>query len=341
MKRVDNPPNPFAAYDCEYFGGAVPPARLEVYEDRTHQILSRNDSPDVGFRWSINPYRGCAHACAYCYARPTHEYLGFGAGTDFETRIVVKPNAAALLRESFLKASWKGERIVFSGDTDCYQPLEASYELTHRLLEVCLEFGNPVGIITKSFLILRDLELLKAIHRRTHLWVSISIPFADEKTARLIEPHASAISKRFEAVARLSEAGIAAGILVAPIIPGLNDSDIPAILKRAAECGAQFASPILLRLPGSVKDVFLSRLKEIFPLRYKKIISRIRQVRNGKLYQSEFGKRFQGEGPYWENIQKIFRLYCQKLGLNREERGLPRSPFRRPSAQTEFAFQTF
>ncbi len=338
MKRIDNPPNPFASYDCEYFGGAVPPARLEVYEDATRQILSRNDSPDIGFRWSVNPYRGCVHACAYCYARPTHEYLGFGAGTDFETRIVVKMNAAKLLRESFLKESWKGERIVFSGDTDCYQPLEAGYELTRLLLEVCLEFGNPAGIITKSFLILRDLDLLKKIHERTRLWVSISIPFADETTARQIEPHASAISKRFEAVQRLSEAGISTGVLIAPIIPGLNDSDIPILLKKAAECGAQFASPVLLRLPGNVKDVFLSKIKTLFPLAYKKIIGRIRQVRKGELYQSEFGKRFQGEGPYWENIQKVFRIYCDKWGLNRQTQELPRDPFRRPSLQEEFAF---
>ncbi len=341
MKKIENPPNPFASYDCEYFEGMTPPARLEIYEDATRNILSRNDSPDLGFRWSVNPYRGCFHGCAYCYARPTHEYLGFGAGSDFETRIVVKPKAPALLAAAFMKKKWKGELIVFSGDTDCYQPLEASYRLTRGLLEVCLEFGNPAGIITKSFLIVRDLDLLTRLHKRTHLSVTVSIPFFDEETARAIEPNAASIRKRFEAVKLLSQAGLRVHVNVAPIIPGLNDQDIPKILMEAKACGAKGAAPVLLRLPGNVRGVFISRLQNLFPLKAEKILNRICESRDGKLTNSEFGKRQHGTGPYWENIEKIFYLYCHKLDLNKEEPEPARPPFRRPSHQQEFSDLVF
>ena len=339
MKPIVNPPNPFESYGCEYFEGMTPPAQLEIYEDQTRSILSGNDSPDLGFRWSLNPYRGCTHACAYCYARPSHEYLGFGAGTDFETKILIKPKAPELLRETFMKKSWKGEWIVFSGDTDCYQPLEASYQLTRRCLEVCLEYGNPVGIITKSFLIVRDLELLKKLHERTRLWVSVSIPFIDDKMARIVEPGAAAVSKRFEAVQKLAEAGIDVGVGIAPIIPGLNDSDIPAILKKAKSLGAKSAFRVLIRMPGHVKEVFIERMKQNFPLRYQKILGRIRQMHEGKLYRSEFGKRHSGTGEYWNNVEHIFDSTCEKLGLNQEryrEENEKRLPFRRPSLQREF-----
>ena len=314
----------------------TPPAALQVYEDATRTILARNDSPDLGFRWSVNPYRGCFHACSYCYARPSHEYLGFGAGTDFETKILVKKKAPALLREAFMKGSWKGELVVFSGDTDCYQPLEASYQLTRQCLEVCLEFGNPCAVITKSFLIVRDLELLKKLGARTHLSVTVSIPFSDEKMARLVEPNAALISKRFEAVKILAAAGIGAHVNVAPIIPGLNDSQIPEILKKAKACGAKGATPVCLRLSGSVKDVFISRLQKEFPGQAGKILSRIREVRQGRLTNSEFGRRHHGEGPYWENLRRLFDLTCGRLGLNQEaseEKFQP--PFQRPSPQRE------
>lgn len=338
MKLINNPPNPFESENLVYFEGVVPPAKLEVFEDSTRSILAENKSPDLGFRWSLNPYRGCQHACAYCYARPSHEYLGFGAGTDFETKIVIKRKAPELLRQTFMKKSWKGELIVFSGDTDCYQPLEASYRLTRQCLEVCLEFGNPVSIITKSFLITRDLDLLKQLHDRTHLNVVMSIPFFNEKNARLVEPHAASISRRFDAVKLISDLGIYVSINVAPIIPGLNDSDIPQILKRAKECGAQSASPVLLRLPGTVKSVFLSRMKTLFPLAYQKIENRIRETREGMLYNSEFGKRHRGIGMYWDNIEKIFYLHCEKLGLNQDSPESFRPPFSRPTRQKELLF---
>lgn len=337
MKPVQNPPNPFASHDCVYFDEVTPPAQLEIYEDQTRSILSKNDSPDLGFKWSLNPYRGCTHACAYCYARPSHEYLGFGAGTDFDTKILVKKRAAELLREAFLKKSWKGERIVFSGDTDCYQPVEASYGLTRACLEVCLEFGNPVSVITKSFLIVRDLALLNKLHERTHFNVTLSIPFFDDKMARLVEPMASSIGKRFEAIQLLAGAGIRVGVNVAPLIPGLNDSDIPQILKKAKGCGASWAGYTLLRLPGNVKEVFSARIQAAFPLAHDKILGRIREVRGGKLYTSEFGKRFTGTGDYWENLEKVFKVYSQKLGLNHAGPSLARPPFKRPTAQMELS----
>ena len=338
MKPIQNPPNPFESENLFYFDDVVPPAKLEVYEDSTRSILAENKSPDLGFRWSLNPYRGCQHACAYCYARPSHEYLGFGAGTDFETKIVIKRKAPELLKQTFMKKSWKGELIVFSGDTDCYQPLEASYRLTRQCLEVCHEFGNPVSIITKSFLITRDLDLLKRLHDRTHLNVVISIPFFDEKTARLVEPHAASISRRFDAVKMVSDLGICVSVNVAPIIPGLSDSDIPMILKKAKECGAKSASPVLLRLPGSVKEVFLLRMKRLFPLAYRKIENRIRETREGRLYNSEFGRRHRGKGAYWDNIEKMFYVHAEKLGFNQDSIETFRLPFSRPSWQKELLF---
>ncbi len=335
MKLITNPPNPYQKKFIHYFEGLTPPAKLEVFFDDTKSILAKNDSPDLSFTWSLNPYRGCQHACAYCYARPSHEYLDFGAGTDFETKILVKLKASELLRETFMKKSWKGEVIAMSGDTDCYQPLEACYELTKQCLEVCLEFGNPVSMITKSFLITRDLELLKALNERTHLWVSISIPFFNEKNARLVEPGAASIAKRFEAVEMLSRAGIPCGVLIAPIIPGLNDSDAGLIMKEAAKRGARSAETILLRLPSTVKDVFIERIQKNFPGEAEKILSRIRQVRGGKLYDSRFHERYKGHGPYWDNLQQMFGVLTRKYGLDKSYPEPERPPFKRPTPQGE------
>ena len=335
MRPIANPPNPFQKQNTQYFEGVAPSAKLEVYLDHTKSILAENDSPDLAFRWSINPYRGCQHACAYCFARPGHEYLDFGAGTDFDTKILVKERAPDLLRESFKKKSWEGEPIFFSGNTDCYQPLEACYEITRRCLEVCLEFGNPVGLVTKSFLVIRDLELLQALHERTHLSVYMSIPFLDETKSRKMEPMAASIKKRFEALEKLASAGIPCGVLIAPIIPGLNDSDIGGIMKEAARSGAQWAEPILLRLPGSVKDVFIERLRQHFPGEVQKIIGRIRQVRGGKLYDSRFGERYRGQGPYWDNLHQMFGVFAKKYGLNQAVNLPERRPFSRPTQQRE------
>jgi DNA repair photolyase len=291
----------------------APPAevKLEIYEDHTRQILATNDSPDVGFRWSVNPYRGCMHACAYCYARPSHEYLSFRAGTDFDRKIVIKPHAAELLREAFSKRSWLFETVVFSGVTDCYQPLEASYRLTRGCLQVCAAFGNPAAVITKAPLVERDAELLAAL--RAH--VTVSIPFWDAEKARAIEPYVATPQRRMRTVEVLARQGISVGVNVAPVIPGLNDQDIPAILTAARDAGACRAGFVLLRLPGSVKQVFEERLRANLPLQADRVLHRIRETRGGKLYDPRFGVRGRGEGAYATSIQTLFETTARRLGL--------------------------
>src|SRR6266487_1844097 len=260
MKQIHNPPNPYESVHREWLEPA-PNVTLQIFEDDTRSILSRNDSPDLSFRWSVNPYRGCFHACAYCYARPSHEYLGFGAGTDFESKLVVKRQAAALLREAFLMPSWLGEVVVFSGVTDCYQPVEATLGLTRACLEVCAEFRNPVGIITKGALILRDVDVLGRLHEEAAVRVYFSIPFADEAMARRVEPQAPSITKRLGALKTLADAGIPTGVSLAPVIPGLNEDQMFDILCRAREAGARTAFYSLLRLPGNVEPIFLERMR--------------------------------------------------------------------------------
>lgn len=314
-RPISNPPNPFLSTARAYLEGCDPGQRLEVWEDRTREILSHNDSPDIGFRWSLNPYRGCTHACAYCYARPTHEYLSLGAGTDFETRVAVKVDAPELLRETFERRAWRGETIVFSGVTDCYQPLEASYQLTRRCLEVCAEYQNPVGIITKAPLVERDIDVLQELARRASVTVSISVPFFDEDNARKIEPWVSTPARRLRTVEALARADIPVGVMVAPIIPGLNDEDIPRVLEAAAGAGASHAGYVLLRLPGSVKAVFEERVRAAFPLRADKILHRLRETRSGELYDPRWGKRQTGEGRYADMIAKVFELAARQHGL--------------------------
>jgi DNA repair photolyase len=317
-RPVSNPPNPWASSHVEYLEDA-PTAALEVFEEEAKSILSENDSPDVGFRFSVNPYRGCFHACAYCYARPSHQWLGFGAGTDFDRKIVVKTNAPGLLRAAMMKPSWKGELIVFSGDTDCYQPLEASYGLTRGCLEVCAEFRNPVGVITKSAVIRRDIELLGRLARDARAQVTVSIPFARDDLARKIEPGASAPARRFETLAMLADAGVRTTVAIAPIIPGLNDPDVAEILERAHAAGARNAFIIMLRLPGEVLPVFQERIRaDLSPERVRKIEHAIQELRggSGKMNESQFGKRFVGRGERWKAIEAMFELHCRRLGIN-------------------------
>ena len=337
IRRVSNPPNPWAATEVEWLG-EPPAAELEVYEEEAKRALAENDSPDVGFRWSLNPYRGCFHACAYCYARSSHQYWGFGAGTDFDRKIVVKTNVAQKLREEFLRPSWKGETVAFSGNTDCYQPLEAVYGLTRRCLEVCREFRNPVGVITKGALVRRDVPLLSTMARETRVSVTLSIPFADDATGRAIEPGASLPSQRFETLAMLSDAGISTGIGVAPVIPGLNDSDIGPLLERARAAGARHAFLVLVRLSGQTLPVFEERLKEAFPDRAAKIWNAIEEMRGGKRNDTRFHDRMVGRGPRWAAIEALFDIECRRLGLNAEDGDdddEEPSAFRRPSAQSE------
>jgi DNA repair photolyase len=335
LRPVANPPNPWATSEVQYLDGETPNAALEVYEDQTRGILAHNDSPDVGFSWSVNPYRGCFHACAYCYARPSHEYLSFGAGTDFERKIVVKTRAPELLREAFDAPKWKGELVAFSGVTDCYQPLEASYTLTRRCLEVCIEYRNPAAIITKAPLIERDVELLKELSRVAHLGISISVPFWDEAKARAIEPFVTTPARRMRTIERLAGAGLRVGVMVAPIIPGLNDEDVGDVLRAARDAGAKWAGSVLLRLPGPVKEVFEERLRASLPLRADRVMRRIRETRGGKLYDSRFGTRGKGEGAYASAIHSLFERTAQTLGL--ETRSVAddevKNTFERPRTQ--------
>ena len=328
---ISNPPNPWLSTEVQYLEDEPPPgARLEVYEDHTREILSTNDSPDVGFSWSVNPYRGCFHACAYCFARPTHEYLGLGAGTDFDRKITVKPDAPRLLREAFERESWKGELIVFSGVTDCYQPLEASYRLTRACLEVCAEYRNPVGIITKAPLIERDLDVLADLHRNASVSVSVSIPIWDREQAHALEPYVATPERRMKTIERLAAAGLDVGVNIAPVIPGLSDADIPQILEAAHQRGARRAGFVFLRLPGSVAKVFEERLREKLPLRADRVLNRVRDARGGKLYDARFGIRGRGQGSYAEAAQALFESTARRLQMNQSCHGATRDSFRRP-----------
>jgi len=481
-KRVSNPPNPWASTHVEWLEEA-PEAELEVFEEDAKSILAENDSPDLGFRFSLNPYRGCFHACAYClvgdtrilmadgrtralrdlavgdaivgtelqgkyrrcvetrvlahwstvkpayrivlregtelvasgdhrfltergwkhvtgaergaeqrphltvgdglvgkdadlpvrsieplgvempmfdittgtgdfiangvishncYARPSHQWLGFGAGTDFDRKIVVKVNAPEVLEATFKKPSWKGELILFSGDTDCYQPLEASYQLTRRCLEVCAEFRNPVSIITKSAVIRRDVDVIARLAREARAHVTLSIPFAHDDVARKIEPGASSPARRFDTLRMLSDAGISTGVNIAPVIPGLTDPDIPEILERARAAGARTAAMMLLRLPGEVLPVFQERIRDSLPIeRVRKIEHAIVELRggSGKMNESAFGARGRGLGPRWRAIEALFDLHRRRLGFDLrgdewddDERP---STFKRPTKQLD------
>lgn len=343
---VHNPQNRFDATFTEWDVESVediPRATLHVYEDRTKNILATNDSPDVGFRWSVNPYRGCTHACAYCYARPSHEYLSFGAGTDFEKKIVVKPEAPALLREAFDKKSWKGELVVFSGVTDCYQPLENKLALTRGCLEVCLEYKNPVGIITKSPIIERDIDLLAELAQKATARVSVSIPFWKKDVAKAMEPYVTTPERRMKIVERLAAAGVPVGVSVSPIVPGLNDEDVGEVLQHAKDAGATHAFFVLLRLPGAVANVFEQRLREQLPLRADKVMNRIRETRGGKRYDTRWRARQTGEGVYAQMVSTLFDKTAKRLGLRSDELVVQtpiRDTFQRPNrtGQTSFGF---
>lgn len=324
-----NPPNRFASVEIDW-EEPPPPARVEVVEDDTQGALSRNDSPDIPFTWSVNAYRGCTHACAYCYARPTHEYLGYGAGTDFERIIVVKRRAPALLEDALRAPGWKGERICFSGVTDPYQPLERRYALTRGCLEICARYRNPVSIITRSPLITRDLDLLLALNEHQAVIVHVSLPIADPELARLIEPGAPPPSARLRAIEVLSAAGVPVGVNIAPLIPGLNDAGVPDALKQARAAGARWAWHGLVRLPGAVAPVFEARVREALPLRADAILRRIAEARDGKLNDSRFHARMRGHGQGWEATQQLFHLWRRKLGYEERPEETGPSPFRRP-----------
>ncbi len=337
---VVNPRNPFASASFTYDVEDNPGATLQVFEDHSRSILASNDSPDVGFRFSVNPYRGCFHGCAYCYARPSHEYLSFGAGTDFERKIVVKPRAAELLREAFDKKSWSGELVVFSGITDCYQPLEARLGLTRGCVEVCVEYRNPAGFITKSPVVERDAELLAKLAEVASARVSVSVPFWDPDVAKAMEPFVTTPERRMKIVETLARAGVPVGVSVSPIVPGLNDEDIPRVLEAAKAAGATHAFYVLLRLPGSVKEVFETRLRASLPLRAERVLRRIREAHGGKLYDGRFGKRMSGEGVHVAAIRALFSQTVARLGLTNDEALGEEAPstFRRPNRAGQMSF---
>ncbi len=329
MRRpVSNPPNPWHEAHVEWLG-PPPTVELEIFEIQAKSILSKNDSPDLPFTYSLNPYQGCYHGCAYCYARPSHQYLGLGAGTDFERKLMVKTNAPELLHDVFARRSWRGEQVVISGNTDCYQPLEASYRLTRRCLETCLEFRNPVALISKGGVLLRDVDLLGELARQVSVHVFITIPFADEETRRALEPFAAPIDRRFEILRRLSERGVRTGVSLAPIIPGLNESDIPEVLERAHAAGATHAFMTMLRLPAEVKDVFFERIRgALHPRRVERIEHAIEEARGGALNDPRFGNRMRGSGRRWEIIDQLFETQCRRLGM------IPSVPATAPVAST-------
>jgi DNA repair photolyase len=332
---LENPASRFERFRVEYDEGASA-ASLDIYDDQSHTILSENDSPDLGFRFSVNPYRGCLHGCAYCYARPSHEYLGFGAGSDFERKLVVKRRAPELLAQAFERRSWTGELVLFSGNTDCYQPLEKELELTRRCLAVCAQYRNPVHVITKSALVERDIDLLQQLNTEAHAGVTVSIPFIDVDVARAIEPYAPPPSRRIEAVRRLAAAGLPVGVNVAPLIPGLNDRDVVPILEACREAGATSAGIVPLRLPGPVAEVFTERIRDALPLAAEKVLTRVREMRGGKLNDPRFGARMQGSGRYIETVFELFDVTARRLGLNRRETAAPRAnTFRRPGPQLD------
>jgi DNA repair photolyase len=314
----------------------LPVVQTEFLEDHSKTILAKNDSPDLGFAYSINAYRGCEHGCAYCYARPTHEYLAMNAGIDFETKIMVKHDAAQLLREAFDKKSWEPQFVMMSGNTDCYQPAERQFGITREVLKVFLEYRNPVGIITKNALILRDLDILSEMAKKNLVAVNLSITSLDRALARKLEPRTSTPERRLDAIRKMTEAGIHTGVMIGPVIPGLNDEEVPAILKAAREAGAKGAGYNMVRLPYSVKPIFEEWLTRNVPLEAKKIMTRIQMVRDGRMNDSEFGTRMRGTGGYADFVKEIFRKSCKRLGLNEERANLTAKNFRRPNEMTLF-----
>jgi DNA repair photolyase len=310
-------------------GEALPNPKTTFFDDQSDSIIVRNDSPDVGFSAGINPYRGCEHGCAYCYARPYHEYLGFSAGLEFETKIMVKRRAAELLRRELWRPKYEPQALGMSGVTDCYQPAERHFRITRSCLEVLAEFRNPVSLITKNFLITRDIDLLKELASFDAVHVTISITTMNADLAAKMEPRASRPTHRLRAVEMLAKAGVPVGINVAPIIPGLNDREIPAVLEAAKAAGATDAGYTMLRLPYGVKDVFTEWLQLNFPEKLDRSLGTVREVRGGKLNVSDFGTRMRGEGSYADQIGQMFHVFRERLGYGRS-RELSTEHFRRP-----------
>jgi DNA repair photolyase len=340
-----NPPNRFETThreleldqvedDAEYLDGLSRP-RTEFLPDRSRTIIARNESPDVGFEVSLNPYRGCEHGCIYCYARPTHEFLGYSAGLDFETRILVKEGAPELLRKELSSPRWQPRVLALSGVTDPYQPVERRQGLTQRCLEVLAEFRQAVSIITKNRLVTRDIDLLGELARHGAVGVFLSITSLDAELVGRLEPRTSRPAGRLAAIAALAAAGIPVGVMVAPVIPGLTEHELPAIVKAAAEAGARYAGYQIVRLPGPVAGLLEDWLGRHYPDRKDKVVDRIRAMRGGRLNDVRFGVRMGGEGKMAELIARLFQTATRRAGLNRSPWPVSPSAFRRPRQEQQ------
>ncbi|MDB6026417.1 MAG: Radical domain protein [Verrucomicrobiales bacterium] len=333
---LDNPTNRFEKIHLEKDLDTVEAGdddvspRTQIFKDNTQTALTRNDSPDVGFEFSVNPYRGCEHGCIYCFARPTHEFLGWSSGLDFETKILVKENAPALLRKDLSAKKWKPQTVIMSGVTDCYQPLEKKLRITRGCLEVFAEFRNPVAIITKNHLVTRDIDLLQRLAEHNAVRVNVSVTTLDSKLAAVMEPRTSMPEARIDAIRQLSRAGIPVNVMVAPIVPAITDHEIISIIGRAVEAGATSAGYTVMRLPYAVKDLFTQWVQTHFPDRSEKVLNRIRELRGGKLNDSTWGTRMHGEGIFAEQIAKTFDVACRKFGIDKPRPEMSTASFRRP-----------
>jgi DNA repair photolyase len=307
--------------------------QTQIIFENAKTILAHNQSPDIGFDTSLNAYRGCEHGCVYCYARPTHEYLGYSSGLDFETKIVVKRNAPQLLRKELSSKNWKPRAVSMSGVTDCYQSLERRFQLTRKCIEVFLDFRNPVVIVTKNFLVTRDVDLLCELAKFNAVSVCISLTTLDKELARSMEPRASIPSRRLAAIKKLSSAGVPVAVLVCPVVPGLTDHEIPDILKAAAQAGAKFAGYNMIQLPYANRELFESWLEAHYPTRRDKVLSKIMQVRGGKLYDADFGQRMTGTGPIAEGIKTLFKIARRQSGISERGPRLSSTSFRRTPQQ--------
>ena len=332
-----NPPNRFERLQVEADPDCPPEERphprTEFYVDASESILVKNDSPDVGFMYGLNAYRGCEHGCAYCFARPYHEYLGWSSGLDFETKIMVKLRAPELLRQELSARRWQPQPIAMSGATDCFQPAERQFRLTRACLQVCAELRHPIFIITKNALVTRDLDVLAELARYQCTAVHVSVTTLDADLAGKMEPRASRPGARLRAIEQLAAAGIPVGVMVAPVIPGLTDHELPAILDAAANAGARRAGYVLLRLPHAVKDVFTQWLDVHAPGKKARILERMRTLSGGKLYSSDWGKRMTGQGIFAEHMRTMFDVSARRAGLNQNEVALSTDHFRKPGEQ--------
>ena len=316
---ADNPKNRFEKIEVEPELGELdaeePGPEIIYLRDVSRSIIARNDSPDIGFDASINPYRGCSHGCIYCYARPTHEYLGFSAGLDFESKVLVKEDAPGLVRQQLSSPRWKPQVLSISGVTDCYQPIEKKLCITRRCLEVLTEFRNPVAIVTKNHLVTRDVDLLSELARHDAAVVAVSLTTLDDDLRRVMEPRTSRPARRLAAVEALARAGVSVGVMTAPVIPGLNDHELPNLISAAAEAGAGFAAYTPVRLPHTVRPLFEDWLARRFPERKEKVLNRIRSMRGGRLNDPRFVSRMRGEGIFADQISQLFDISCRRAGL--------------------------